>query len=65
LRRRVAQLELEFDLRNSPAHMAMRQGDFGMMQWLNNYIWVIKQNGELERLHQKWLGDTMGDLTTF
>jgi len=59
------QIELKFKLRNSPAHMAMRQGDYGLMQWLNTYIWVIKQNGELERLHQKWLGEAMGELTTF
>ena len=45
--------------------MAVRQGDYGMMQWLNTYIWAIKQNGELDRLHQKWLGEAMGELTTF
>jgi len=59
------QIELKFKLRNSPAHMAVRQGDHGMIQWLNTYLWVIKQNGELERLHQKWLGEKMGELTTF
>jgi polar amino acid transport system substrate-binding protein len=59
------QIELKFKLRNSPAHMAVRQGDYGMIQWLNTYIWVIKQNGELDRLHQKWLGEKMGELTTF
>jgi polar amino acid transport system substrate-binding protein len=55
-------IELKFKLRNSPAHMAVRQGDFGLLQWLNTYIWVIKGNGDLQRLHRTWLGEDMGDL---
>jgi polar amino acid transport system substrate-binding protein len=56
--------ELKFKLRNSPAHMAMRQGDFQLLHWLDTYIFFIKGNGELQRLHRTWLGDDMGDLPT-
>ena len=56
-------IELKFKLRNSPAHMAMRQGDFALLQWLNTYVWLIRANGELQRLHRAWLGEDMGELS--
>jgi len=55
-------IELKFKLRNSPAHMAMRQGDFALLQWLNTYIFFIRNNGELQRLHRTWLNEDMGGL---
>jgi polar amino acid transport system substrate-binding protein len=54
--------ELKFKLRNSPAHMAVRQGDFELLRWLDTYIFFIKGNGELDRLHRTWLGEGMGDV---
>jgi len=54
--------ELKFKLRNSPAHMAVRQGDFELLRWLDTYIFFIKGNGELNRLHKTWLGEPMGDI---
>jgi polar amino acid transport system substrate-binding protein len=54
--------ELKFKLRNSPAHMAVRQGDFELLRWLDTYIFFIKGNGELDRLHKTWLGEGMGDV---
>jgi polar amino acid transport system substrate-binding protein len=56
------EIELKFKLRNSPAHMAMRQGDYGLLQWLNTYVFLIRNNGELQRLHRAWLGEDMGPL---
>jgi polar amino acid transport system substrate-binding protein len=56
-------IELKFKLRNSPAHMAMRQGDFALLQWLNTYVFLIRANGELQRLHRTWLGEDMGELS--
>jgi len=57
-------IELKFKLRNSPAHMAMRQGDFALLQWLNTYVFLIRNNGELQRLHRAWLGEDMGELSS-
>ena len=57
------QIELKFKLRNSPAHMAMRQGDFALLRWLDTYIFLIRNNGELQRLHKTWLGEDMGELS--
>src|SRR3954452_17448895 len=57
------QIELKFKLRDSPAHMAMRQGDYGLLRWLDTYVFLIRHNGELQRLHCKWLGEDMGALS--
>jgi polar amino acid transport system substrate-binding protein len=54
--------ELKFKLRNSPAHMAVRQGDFQLLHWLDTFVFFIKGNGELNRLHKTWLGEPMGDI---
>lgn len=56
------QITLKFKLRNSPAQMAVRQGEFGLLQWLNSYIFFISTDGELQGLHRKWLGEDMGTL---
>ncbi|MBV9113313.1 MAG: transporter substrate-binding domain-containing protein [Hyphomicrobiales bacterium] len=56
-------IELKFKLRDSPAHMAMRQGDFALLHSLDTYIFLIRTNGELQRLHCKWLGEDMGNLS--
>ena len=58
-------IALKFKLRNSPAHMAVRQGDFALLQWLNTYIFFIRTDGELQGLHRKWLGEDMGTLPNF
>jgi polar amino acid transport system substrate-binding protein len=47
---------LKFKLRDSPAHIALRQGDFALLQWLNTYLFYIKVDGELQQLGLKWLG---------
>jgi polar amino acid transport system substrate-binding protein len=56
-------IELKFKLRDSPAHMAMRQGDFALLHWLDTYVFLIRANGELQRLHRSWLGEDMGVLS--
>jgi polar amino acid transport system substrate-binding protein len=42
--------------------MAVRQGEFQLLHWLDTYIFFIKGNGELNRLHKTWLGEPMGDI---
>lgn len=42
--------------------MAVRQGDFELLHWLDTYIFFIKGNGELNWLHKTWLGEPMGDI---
>ena len=43
--------------------MAVRQGDFELLHWLDTYIFLICGSGELQRLHRTWLGEDMGELS--
>lgn len=53
---------LKFTIRRSPAHMGVRLGEFSLVRWLDSFIFFCKMNGELDRLHRKWLGIPMAPL---
>lgn len=38
------------------AFMGVRANEFSVLQWLNSFIYVHKQNGDLGKLSEKWLG---------
>ena len=58
------EFDLKFVIRRSPAHMGVKMGEFGMLQWLNSFIFFNKMNGELDRLHRKWLAAPMMSMPT-
>jgi len=55
----------KFVIRTSPAHMGVRHGEFNLLRWLDTFIFYSKMNGDLERLHQEWLGESMKPLPSF
>jgi len=55
-------IELKFKIAPAPCSIAMRQGDFQLLRMLDTMIMHFKLNGELERLHQQYIGAPMGDL---
>lgn len=58
------EFDLKFLIRRSPAHMGVKMGEFALLQWLNSFIFFNTMNGELDRLHQKWLAMPMIPLPT-
>ena len=58
------EFDLKFVIRRSPAHMGVKMGEFAMLQWLNSFIFFTSMNGELDRLHRKWLAAPMSPLPT-
>jgi polar amino acid transport system substrate-binding protein len=56
------EFDLKFVIRPSPGHMAVRPGEFALLQLANSFIFFNKVNGELDKLHQKWLGRGMDPL---
>jgi len=54
--------ELKFKLRNSPAHMAVRQVTSNCCTGWTLTSFSSKGSGELDRLHRTWLGEGMGDI---
>lgn len=56
------EFELKFTIRRSPAHMGVRMGEHNLVRWLDSFIFFNTMNGELNRLHEKWLGMPMAPL---
>ncbi len=56
------EFELKFTIRRSPAHMGVRMGEHNLVRWLDGFIFFNTMNGELNRLHEKWLGMPMAPL---
>jgi polar amino acid transport system substrate-binding protein len=50
------EFEVKFVIRRSPAHMGVRMGEHNLVRWLDEFIFFNMMNGEIDRLHQKWLG---------
>lgn len=57
--------ELKFVFGMQPNSMTVRKDAYELKQWLNNTIYFIKQNGELDAIAQKWVGSPLPQLPTF
>ena len=58
------EFDLKFTIRRSPAHMGVRMGEHALVRWLDGFIFFNTMNGELDKLHRKWLGIPMAPLPT-
>lgn len=56
------EFDLKFIIRPSPGSMAVKMGEHNMLQWLNSFVFFNKLNGELDKLHVKWLSRPMDPL---
>ncbi|WP_448188925.1 transporter substrate-binding domain-containing protein [Azospirillum sp. sgz301742] len=57
--------EVKFVMRRQPNGVAIRRGQADLLQWVNTFIYFVKNNGELDALHQKWLGAPLPNLPVF
>lgn len=60
-----ADMEQKFVFSVQPNSMTVRKDAFELHQWLNNAIYMMKINGELEAISQKWVGSALPVLPTF
>lgn len=61
-----ANLEPKFLLFNQPNCMTVRKDQYELRQWLQNTIYYMKTNGELDEISQKWTGNPLpADLPVF
>ena len=58
------EFDLKFVIRRSPAHMGVRMGEHSLVRWLDSFIFFNTMNGELDKLHRKWLAAPMAPLPT-
>ena len=55
-------LEIKIPFGADLAHMGVRAGEFGLLQWLNSFIYVHKANGDLNEITLKWLNVPVAEL---
>jgi len=53
------EFDFKFALRRAPAHVTVRMGEHNLVRWLDTFIFQNTLNGELDKLHVKWLGGPM------
>lgn len=58
------EFDFKFALRRAPAHVTVRMGEHNLLRWIDTFIFQSTLNGELDKLHQKWLGGPMQPLPT-
>ena len=59
------QLESKFVTRLSPYGVGIKRGDSDLLQWLNTFVFFHKNNGDLSKIYEKWVGSPLPDLATF
>lgn len=58
------EFERKFVIRRSPAHIGVQMDQHNLVRWLDGFIFFNSMNGELERLHRKYLDMPMDPLPT-
>lgn len=60
-----ANIDKKFILLRQPNGITMRANQFNLHQWVNTFVYYVKNNGELDALHRKWFGTPLPDLPVF
>ncbi len=60
-----APIEKKFVLLRQPNGITMRADQWNLHQWVNTFVYYVKNNGELDALHQKWFGAPLPNLPVF
>jgi polar amino acid transport system substrate-binding protein len=56
------EFDRKFTIRRSPAHMGVQMDQHNLVRWLDGFIFFNTMNGELDRLHHKYLDMPMDPL---
>lgn len=60
-----ANIERKFTLLQQPNGVTMRKDQWNLHQWVNTFVYFVKNNGELSALHEKWFHKPLPNLPTF
>ena len=59
------QLETKFVTRLSPYGIGIRRGDPDLLRWVNTFVFFHRNNGDLAKIYEKWVGSPLPDLPSF
>ena len=57
-------METKFIIKESPAFIGVKKGNFDLLQWVNVFILHKKLGGDLDAFSRKWLGQKLPPLPT-
>jgi polar amino acid transport system substrate-binding protein len=60
-----ANIERKFLLLRQPNGITMRKDQWNLHQWVNTFVYYVKNDGELDALYQKWFHEPLPNLPTF
>ena len=60
-----ANIERKFILLQQPNGITMRKDQWNLHQWVNTFVYFVKNNGELNAIHEKWFHKPLPNLPTF
>ena len=60
-----AAIERKFTLLQQPNGITMRANQWNLHQWVNTFVYFVKNNGELNEIHEKWFKKPLPTLPTF
>jgi len=58
-------LEEKFTIRVSPYSIGVRRGDADFLHLINTFLYTHRLNGDLDAIHEKWIGGKPSVLPTF
>ena len=58
-------IETKFIIKESPAFIGVKKGNYDLLQWVNVFILHKKLGGELTAISEEWLGQPLPPLPTF
>jgi polar amino acid transport system substrate-binding protein len=58
-------IERKFILLQQPNGITMRKDQWNLHQWVNTFVYFVKNNGELNAIHEKWFHKPLPNLPTF
>ncbi len=58
-------LEKKITLRSQYNGITVRRGSQDFLQWINTFLYFVKNNGELDAINQKWFKTALPPLPTF
>lgn len=58
-------IDTKLILKESPAFIGIKKGDFDLLQWVNVFILHKKLGGELDAISEEWFGQPLPPLPTF
>jgi polar amino acid transport system substrate-binding protein len=60
-----ANIERKFTLLQQPNGITMRKDQYNLHQWVNTFVYFVKNNGELSAISEKWFHKPLPNLPVF